>query len=367
LAVDIVEFSPGHLVAAERLWERMYARPRGDAFYRWSLLNAPGHRALVAMEGDECVAMLRAFDRDYRLDGRRVTCRETFDWLCAPEHRRVALGLRVMRTAMSEWAPLVNVGGTEDTLGVLPALRWAEIGAATYHSLPLGRDVLGGAGAARMRLVPPRARGAALSVASALWFRPRRAPAPAGGEVVPVASVGEEVLDLYEGDTGYGALRVPDVDHLRWLIAGHPSAGQFAACYFTVRGALRGWGLTRAYTTGRALEAALVDVYAPRPTPDLYAWMVSELVVRLAGHSPSAVRAQATCPTLQSALRRLRFLRSGTVPVFFWSRDPGPPPPLHFTFAAQDGPMLPYPERWPYDEPAPGVRASAPETARTHA
>jgi hypothetical protein len=160
---------------------------------------------------------------------------------------------------------------------------------------------------------------------------------------------------------------VPDIPQLRWLISGHPSAGQFAACYFTVRGALRGWGLTRVYSAGDAWEAALVDVYAPRPTPNLYAWMVSELIVRASAHRPAAVRAQATCPTLTAALGRLRFLRGGTVPVFFWSPDPPPPEPRHFTFAAQDGPMLPYPERWPYDEPAPGASAFAPETARTPA
>ena len=176
VSVDIVDFAPEHVPGVERLWERMYERPRSASFYRWSLLDAPGHRALVAMDGVDCVAMLRAFDREYLLDNRRVLCRETFDWLCAPEHRPHALGLRVMRVAMSDWAPLVNVGGSEDSLGILPALRWASIGQASSYALPLRRELLSLDTVERLPYLPQRARGPALTAAAALWFRPRRRP-----------------------------------------------------------------------------------------------------------------------------------------------------------------------------------------------
>jgi hypothetical protein len=301
------------------------------------------------MEGDECVAMFRAFERDYRLGEDRVACRETFDWLSAPEHRRSAVGLRVMREAMQEWPPLVNVGGTDQTVRMLPALGWRTVGTATAYSLPLRPSAT--SGEERLGALPAPARRAALAAASAVWFRPRRRRAPAGGEVVPVGVVGDEILELYEGATGYGTMPIPDVAHLRWLVAGFPGAGQFLALYFTVGGRLRGWGLARVYVVGPVVEAALVEVYAPRPTVGLYSWMASELVLRVNGHRPATVHAQATCPVLQAALRRLRFVAGVGYPVFVWGTDA--PPPLHFTLGAQDGPLLPYPERWPYDEREP--------------
>ena len=61
-------------------------------------------------------------------------------------------------------------------------------------------------------------------------------------------------------------------------------------------------------------EATLVDVFAPRPTVALYTWMVSELLLRMNAHRPSAIRAQASCPILQEALRRLRFVRGAYHP-----------------------------------------------------
>jgi len=347
VSVAILEFSTDHLSAVRRLWERMYERPRGETFYRWALIDPPLHRALVAMDGDECVAMLRAFERQYQLGDARVTCRETFDWLSAPEHRASALGLRVMRAAMQEWAPLVNVGGTPDSVRMLPALGWQTVGVATSYSLPLGAAGAASAGG-RLDMLPASTRPAAVALAGAVWFRPRRRRWPPGGDVVPVGVVGDEILELYEGATGYGTLPLPDVDQLRWLMAGYPGAGQFLALYFTLGGRLRGWGLARVHTVGPALEATLVEVYAPRPTVALYTWMTSELVLRVSGHRPAMVRAQATCSILQAALRRLRFLPGGPYPVFVWSTEA--PPPLHFTLCVQDGPMLPYPARWSFDE-----------------
>jgi hypothetical protein len=352
MSVTIAEFGPEHLPAVRRLWERMYERPRGDAFYRWALLEPPLHEALLAVDGDECAAILRCFVREYLVGGRRERWSETFDWLAAPEHRRSAVGLRVMRAAMERWSPLVNVGGSSDTLGLLPALRWRRVVAASAWVLPLSSAALS---------APPgpatpgrRAKGAALGVASATWFRPRRPRPPRGGEALAVAAVGEEVLDLYEGPTGYGMLPIPDLGHLRWLSA-YPGNGHLVPLYFTLGGRLRGWALGRVHLAGRNWEASLLDVYAPRPDIALYRWMCAELVARLAAHRPVAVRAQATCPILAAALGRLRFVRDGFPPVFVWPAGAAPPPvPLHLTLSAQDGPMLPYSPRWCF-----GDRSSA--------
>jgi hypothetical protein len=292
-----------------------------------------------------------------------VTCLETFDWYSSPRSRGGVAGLQVMRAAMRAPEPLVNVGGSEDTLAILPRLGWRTVDRAAAFVLPLR------AGAVTTEVAErhPRAAGpagrAALAVAGPAWFGRGRARGPAGGEVVPVSCPGPEVLNLYRGATGYALVPLPDLDHLRWLTTGFAGAGQFATLYFTVGGRLRGWGMTRTYPGDNGREAALVEAFAPRPEPGLYAWMIRALLEGVAGHRPVRVRAQATCPALVAALRRLRFIGSVTHPVQVWAGDRElAGRPTHFTMSTQDFPMLPYPERWD-DMLIDGAAATAP--ART--
>lgn len=369
LAVNllVLPFQPEHLPAVRRMAEAVYPRPRSDAYFRWAYLEDPSHRAWLALEDGRCVALLRAFARPYRLGDAEVTCLETFDWYSAPEARRSAAGLRVMRAAMDEPQPLVNVGGTADTLAILPRLGWRTIDGATSYVLPLSGRALPPELAARMGPAKPVGR-AALALGSRAWFGRGRGHAPAGGTAVPLTCPGDEVRELYEGGLAYATVPVADPAHLRWLASGFSGAGQFLSLLFRVRGALRGWGMARVYVGPDGPEASLVEVYAPRPDAALYRWMVAALVARVRPYRPVLVRAQATCPVLGAALRRQRFLRAQSRPVQMWSAaGPLGARPTHFTMSTQDFPMLPYAEGW--EDPGPSAtsaQAATTEAARVH-
>lgn len=347
VALQIERFRPEHMPAVRQLADAAYRRPRENAFQRWAFLEGPTHRAWVAMQDDSCVGLLRAFARTYRFGDDRVGCLETFDWYVDPVHRRSAVGVRILRAAMEESEPLVNVGGSPDTLALLPALGWRTLDRATSFALPLDGSALPPEVRRRLGRLEGVGR-AALTAAGRTWFRPVRRFRPRGGAVLAVGVPGEEVLDLYQGCTGYGLLPLPDIAHLRWLAGGHPASGQFICLYFTLGGVLRGWGLVRVVGGPDGPEAALVETYAPRPTYDLYRWMVAELVAAVLPYRPRLVRARASCPVLGAALRKARFLRGRDWPVFVWSSPPpaAPPGPCHLTLNTQDEPLIPVPERW---------------------
>jgi hypothetical protein len=345
VSVTVETFGPEHLRAVRRLCERAYPgeRPTSHGYYEWAFLEAPGHRAFVAMDDDRCVAVLRAFERRYLLAGEEVSCLETFDWYADPDVRRRAVGIAVIRAAMSSGAPLVNVGGTAATHALLPRLGWRTIGSAALYVLPLSDA---GGSSRRVRALGPAAppARAALGTAGRLWFSPRRRRPPAGARVLPVAAPGDEVAALYDASAGYDMIPLPHLARLRWLVSGFPGTGQIVSLYFTVHGRLRGWAMARVYATGSGCEAAVLELYAPRPEGDLVRWMLSELLARVAPYRPSRVRALATCPVVQGALSGTRFLRRDDLPIHVWmpGRELRPESP-HITLNTQDAPFSPHP------------------------
>ncbi|MCZ6601853.1 MAG: hypothetical protein O6952_02470, partial [Planctomycetota bacterium] len=174
-------------------------------------------------------------------------------------------------------------------------------------------------------------------------LRPPSGQAPTGGRMIPVTEIGAEVRTLYEGRLGYGTVQIPDPSHQQWLEREDGGAGRYLAVRFDVEGEAVGWALGRVFSRGGVVEAAIVEIFAPSPTPALYEWMVSGMVSHLARLSPRFIRARATCPMLGRALQRNRFLRGRPKPVLFW---PGGghhlPEPIHIARSAGDEPFSPY-------------------------
>lgn len=354
MSLSIDRFGPEHLAAVREMADAAYPRPRNAAYHRWAYLEDPSHRAWVALDGDRCVALLRAFAVSYRLDDTVVGCLETFDWYATEEGRRAAAGLRVMRAAMEEPEPLVNVGGTPDTLAILPRMGWHRLDEAASFVLPLAGRAATTALPGRRRALRPAGR-VALAVAARAWFGRGRQEAPPNGEVLAVAAPGHEVLALYEGAVERRTVPVPNIEHLRWLARGAPGVGRFLTLVFVIGGSLRGWGMIRVYEGPDGPEASLIEAFAPRPEPVLARWMVSELIERTRPYRPILVRAQATCPILTEALSRMRFVRARSRPVLTWSAGPWPGgSPTHFAMSTQDFPLLPYPTTWDATAPAAG-------------
>lgn len=342
MGLRVVDFSPEFLPALRRLAERAYPRPRSDAYARWAYLENPAHRAWLALDGEECVAFLRAWARPYRIAGEELSVLETFDWYAKPEQRAGAAGLRVMQAAMSSGLPALNVGGTGFTLEILPRLGWSRLTDAVQFNLPLAGSAL--PERARSRLGSLATAGElSVSVLGRAWFATAPAPSPRWGEVVPVGAPGEETLALYERRGHEGVLPLPDRDHIRWLTSGFSRNGQFIQLTFRVRGEAVGWGMARVPSFADGGAATLIELFSVRDDTDLYRWMIRSFVKRLLPFRPVKIAAQTTDPCLARALRRQRFLQTGTAPVLTWSFPPGADHGRCFVQAnVQDSPLMPY-------------------------
>jgi hypothetical protein len=239
--------------------------------------------------------------------------------------------------------PIFTIGGTPRTLELLPRLGWSKMTTLSFHLLPLDASVIVEPLNRRFR-IPPKLGRAAFGLFGRAWFSARLRSRPAGGTVRPVASVEEEIAPLYEGETGYRVLPLPNFAHLRWLTEGYPEAGPFVILHFMVGGKLRGWTLQRVHGPEGHRWVSLIEAYAPRPDEALYTWMVSESLLRAAEFRPLGVDTQTSCPILRAALHRNRFLELGPTPVHCWPAGiSGASGPVHMVRNASDGALLPYP------------------------
>lgn len=341
--IEIVPFRPGHLPGVVRLGERAWGRPRSKEFYRWRYLECPVLDVhLNARRGEECLATVSAMRRRYRTGNGTVDCLEVLDWYCLPEHRGKGIGVQVMEALMKRPEPLLVVGGTPSTLRILPRLGWGTLAFSHPFILPLrGRPM--GAELRRRRGVPAPLGTGLFTLGTWTLLRPRIRPPPPGGSMMLAEGIRDDVDCLYEGPLGYGAVQMPDSSQRRWIQSPHGGAGRYLSIQFTVGSRLRGWALGRVFPTEDGMEAAIVDIFTPRPALDLYEWMVSAMVSRLAEFRPGLIRARATCPVLGRALGRNRFLKGKANPVLFWPGQGAPlPGGIHMVRNTADEPFRPY-------------------------
>lgn len=338
MGITIVGLEPRHLPALVRFSQRTWQRPATLEFCRWRYLEAPSHQAYLALRGDECLAFVSVFTRPYRIAEDSATFLETADWHCLPELRLSGIGIRLMRRVMEGAAPIVAVGGSADTLGLLPRLGWQRVGQTTEFALGLGARALHTALAAGGLAQVGRALGAWLTN-----FVPYRGPAPPGCEALPVAGVGLEFQALYAGRLCCNTVPLPMVDQLAWLARGLSGARRLLAIDYRCEGATLGWSLLRLETHGDR-EAVLLELFAPTADLPMRAWMVAEAVRQAAAAGASRVRAQTSCPALESALRRNGFAERFRWPVHVsHARGSSTPGPHHFCLNTGDAALLPYP------------------------
>jgi hypothetical protein len=347
LATEIVRLDASRMPALRRFAERVWTRPRSDAYYRWRYETLPLHHAWLAMRDGEVLAMECAIARPYRFGDESVDVLEVFDWYCLPELRNAGLGVRVMQALMKE-GPCLLVGGSEDTRGLLPRLKWHLLDTAHRYVLPLGADRLGAAIAKRTRLPVAAGRLAARAALADPRRRPRPRAVPRGGRAIAVAAVGDEVQALYASATAYGGLPLWPASLLAWLQGGHPALGHFLPLVFAIDGVLRGFAMARVAPGADGCDAEIVECFAPVPDAALYTWMVSELATRIAGFRPGLLGACTPCPLLAEALRRNGFLQSGENPVQLWWPGGRPVPTGPFLIGSNSGdaPLVPFAEQW---------------------
>jgi hypothetical protein len=342
LATEIVQFTSEHLSAVQKFNERIWERPPTDSLYHWRYLECPSQSGLLTFRDGECVATIWSIKRCYRLGDELIDVLESFDWYVLPELINSGHGIRLIRRLMQRPEPVLSVGGSETSLDLIPRLGFRDVSSAYPYLLALDSGVLTRELAMHFRL-PRVALRALAGLATRTWFRPRRWSAPPGGDVLAVDRLDEQVSALYQGDIGYGTVVLPDAAWHAWLTGGGEGVGTFITLYYLVSDVLVGWAFGRVFATNRGREAAIVDVFTPRPDVRLYGWMVSALVERLAQFRPGCIRARTTCPVLGSGLRKNRFLRGPQRPVLVWSAEgrvlPGP---VHLTRGTADSAFLPY-------------------------
>ena len=341
MGIRIVSLEREHLPALVRFSQRTWQRPASLEFCRWRYLEAPCHKAHVALRGDECLAFVSVFSRPYRLGENAVSCLETADWYCLPELRLSGIGIRLMRRVMEEPAPIFAVGGSADTLRLLPRLGWQRLGETTEFALGLGaRAIQTAFGASSVRGVG-RVLGAWLTKS---W--PRRLLAPPGCKAVSIEGI-PKLEALYAGRLCCNTVPLPISDQLAWLAGGHPGARRFVAFDYRRDDAPLGWSLLRLGAGGER-EASLLELFAPFADLPLRAWMVAEAVAMAAAAGASWIRAQTSCPGLQAALRETSFAERARCPVHVWhARASSVPGPLHFCLNTGDAALLPYPPGGP--------------------
>jgi hypothetical protein len=260
-----------------------------------------------------------------------------------------------MQAFMKEPLPLMLLGGTEETRSLLPRLGWQRVATASRWVLALGAERTLSALRDRVRvpgIAVPLARLAAHAAVRRPGLRPRPRAVPAGGRVVAVASIGEEMLSLHRSVSLPGTWPVWTDALLRWLGAGFPGAGAFVPLYFSIGERLVGFTLTRIYRNDGGCDAEILEVFALEPSVELYTWMISESAVRAAGFGPSIVATSTTSPEVEAALKRNHFLQSSSAPVHVRVPDGAAlPEPLRIGSNTGDAALVPFVERW-WDAPA---------------
>ena len=341
---EIVAFRPEHqhLELVARFSERVWQRPRSDAFLRWRYVEHPDHRAYLALREGECIAMVGAFRRPYRVGARSIVVADSFDWYSLPELRGSGLGVRLLQRLMKDGEPVIVTGGTADTRDLLPRMRFQIPDTVLRFGALLGAERAAELIAARTRM--PRALGRIAFGVSRPLLAPRVRLAPSGGTVEPVKELGDDALAIDPRPGGRGSAPVWTREYLAWLMASRPAMGRYVPFVFRVSGALVGWALL-AQLPGRGRTRRRAD-RRPRERAERRPLHVDGLGDRgaRARGGLGLLSAGTSCPHVAAALRANRFHAFTPAPIHYFAQD-GTALEAPVVFGAHwgDEPILPYP------------------------
>ena len=339
---EIVAFGREHLELVARFSERVWRRPRSAAFLRWRYIEHPDQRAYLALREGECIAMVGAFRRPYRIGERTVFIADSFDWYSLPDLRGSGLGVRVLQRLMKDGEPVIVIGGTADTRNLLPRMHFQIPASVRRFATLLDAGRASALIAGRTHLPRPLAR-LAFQLSRPL-LAPRVRKAPAGGSVSAVVKPSEEALAIDPRPGGRGSAPIWTPEYLAWLAAASPALGCFVPLEFRVGGSLVGWALVRSYEVEGGRDAALLDVRARVPSDAIYTWMISEIAVRARAEGCGLIKSGTSCPHVAAGMRANRFFSFGPAPIHYYAQDGALlEAPVVFGVNWGDDPILPYP------------------------
>ena len=324
MSVSIIPLSEADQASVRQLLLRSWGRDWTDEvmerYFAWRYRGRSNGETLVACDNGRSVGILDSFIRPYWIAGRWEPVRETCDWFCLPEYQALGVGLHLMRRMMSRPEPILLLGGSNDTLDLVPRLKWARLPNAERYLLPvstraafsrLGRR-LGRYGDALARIIPD----------VRLLRRMRRPPPPSANAEVRTRTLGaavEEAARIVAHDFAPAL----DTSSLDWLASAPDVLGEFVLLGFFSEGKLVGVSVSRLQTLSFGGEAQIVHMHAARL--ELIDWIAGETVQHLLDRGAGAIACETSCPVSGRALRALGFVRRRPVPVHWWHANKPPP------------------------------------------
>jgi hypothetical protein len=306
-----------------RSWERDWSEELAESYFAWRYGARGSGETLLACDRGRCVGILDSFIRPYWIAGRLEWVRETCDWFCVPEYRALGVGLYLMRQMMSKPEPILNIGGSDTTLDLLPRLKWARLRDVDNFVLPVSMRTTAGLVAHR------RWRGSgALTprIPDIRWVRrlPRKPPPSSNFQVRVRAPLKDEVLPRI---AAYALAPGLEISILDWLARAPPVLGEFVLLSFFCSSEPVGVSISRLQKHPFGCTARIVHLHTARF--EVIDWMVSETVHHLIERGAGVIACSASCPTMESALSTLRFVRRSPSPVYWWPSNKQPPPGLY--------------------------------------
>jgi GNAT superfamily N-acetyltransferase len=312
-------------------------RPNTPEFLKWRYLDCPNQRGFLAVEDGTAVAMLGEFSKTYRYGSQDFPCLELIDWFLRPSRRGSGIGSKLIQHTMRMPETRIAIGGTAISRKLFRTNHFKEQ-QATRFVLPLGSCV--GEGYLSRRFIAPRLLARGLGTVASLYFRPRNVKPPRNWSVIPVATIGNEVRDLYLSPNQL--VQVPDVGFIRWLTTGFPTVGHFTTLYFLEGGKLRGWSLSRVFDSENGRTAMILEISGLTLNTEIYSWMISQTVQAVSGLAPIRVVAVTSSQPLASALKANRFLPADVIPISFHQKA-FHLPPIGVSLLMADECLMPYP------------------------
>ena len=347
MSIEFGPLTPEALPAIKDLllshWKRAWNDDLAERIFRWRFIERPDDEAILAWDGNRCVAIVDSWIRRYVVNGEIVRMRELGDWYSRPEYR--GAGLQPMWMMMRKPEPMVGMGGTAMTQTLLPRMNWKSMPQQVSDFLlrlssgvvlegPIKRLPIFGAsrlvGLAHRFSVPVR--------------RIRRHAPPDSGSAVRCLSGADFDADVTLVPSGYALARLADRDELKWLHSAPAEMGEFNALLFSCGGKPTALSVSRLFCQGDYQAAYIMHIQASERSNALYAWIVGETADYLARRGAKAIRCRTTCPQLKDALRRTAFFEYASLQPRWWSRSLDVPEgDALLSLLRGDDALLPYP------------------------
>ncbi len=262
------------------------------------------------------------------------------DWVVREDLRSRGIGVFLLREAQKTCRALMTIQGTADTRQALPALQWVEQNGLAVFKLNIRRG--GNCEEAGI------GRRLATELVRILRYHAVEWPAPEGWSLsdapaeTPDRSWGQldaVIAAQRQSPNGSCCHFGRSGAMLRWLFRDHPS-GRYRLLIAGDAAGPAGYLLWRTcQDAGDRLDGRIVDILAPWDRPDVWQWLVSAAVARLAEVGAVQISClSGTDSPLADALRANRFLPRQNLPL--WISPPAGefciPRRWHATFADSD-------------------------------